>query len=386
MTQGALDSITVLDLGSFGPGARASRILADYGATVTRIDPPRRINAIELPFYAYGAMRGIGRCRIDLKLDEGKAILLDLASKTDVVVEGFRPGVAARIGVGYEVVAATNPGVVYCAATGYGQSGPYSDWVGHDLNYLAVGGFLSTSERNAWGVPSLPGSTIADAAGGGLHAAMAIMAALLRRANTGTGSYLDVAATEGVLGLMAMNIDENLATGVVPGPGHGVLTGRYACYGVYECADEKFVALGAIETKFFANLCRELDLSEWASKQYDDDAQVQLAQVLRSAFSQRPRDEWVALLAAKETCVSPALSVDEFSSDPQVAARNLLTEAVQPGREPFAQLSTVWAGSVPPENPVVLEEEEASVAVRLLHELNYSQSQIDDLLARGVVE
>jgi alpha-methylacyl-CoA racemase len=383
---GALDSVTVLDLGAMGPGARASRILADYGARVVRIDPPRRLGSIELPYYAYGAMRNIDRCRVDLKHDEGKAIALELATKADVIIEGFRPGVADRIGVGYDAIKATNPRVVYCAATGYGQSGPYSNWVGHDLNYLAVGGFLSTSGRNELGVPALPGSTIADAAGGGMHAAMAIMAALLRRVSTGEGTYLDVSATEGVLGLMAMNIDEQLATGVVPGPGHGVLTGRYACYGVYECLDGRCVALGAIETKFFNNLCREMGLSEWTSKQYDDDAQAELAQVLRSTFAQRVRDEWVALLANAETCLTPVLSVDEFLHDPQIAARGLLSEAAAPGGESFAQLGPVWAGTARPREPYVLAEEGASVAVSLLEELNYPRARIDDLLARGVVE
>ncbi len=386
MGSGALDSIEVLDLGTMGPGARASRILADFGARVVRIDPPRRLGSIELPFYAYGAFRGIDRCRIDMKQDEGKAIVLELASAADVVMEGFRPGVADRIGIGYDVVNATNPRAVYCAVTGYGQSGPYSQWVGHDLNYLAVAGFLSTGGRDALGVPALPGSTVADAAGGGMHAALAIMAALLRRATTGVGTYLDVSATEGVLGLMAMNIDEQLATGVTPGPGHGVLTGRYACYAVYQCADGRFVALGAIETKFFANLCQELGLSEWTSRQYDDESQEELAQVLRTVFAQRPRDEWITELASAETCLTPVLTVDEISRDPQVVARGLVSEAVTPDGEGFKQLGPVWAGTPRPDKPYELAEGGSSVAVRLLLKLNYSPSRIDDLLERGVVE
>jgi alpha-methylacyl-CoA racemase len=383
---GALASISVLDLGTLGPGARASRILSDYGASVIRVNPPRRLNAFELPHYAYGAMRNVDRCRVDMKHEDGRSVVLDIAANVDVVVEGFRPGVADRLGVGYEAVSATNSDVIYCAATGYGQTGPYANWVGHDLNYLAVAGYLSSSGRSEMDVPALPGATIADAAGGGLHAAMAIMAALLRRSTTGTGAYLDVAATDGVLGLMAMNVDEYLATGTVPGPGHGVLTGRFACYGVYRCADGQFIALGAIESKFFANVCRELGLSEWADKQYDDEAQTSLAKVLRATFAQRPRDEWVMLLAAAETCVSPVLSVDEMASDPQIAARHVLVEAASPSRGTFAQMGPVWAGCVAPVKPVVLAEDGTSIAVSLLQELNYSQSRIDDLVARGIVE
>jgi alpha-methylacyl-CoA racemase len=321
-----------------------------------------------------------------MKSDEGKAIALELAATADVIMEGFRPGVADRIGIGYDIVNATNPRVVYCAVTGYGQSGPYSQWVGHDLNYLAVAGFLSTSGRDALGVPVLPGSTIADAAGGGMHAAMAIMAALVQRATTGVGTYLDVSATEGVLGLMAMNIDEQLATGVTPEPGHGVLTGRYACYAVYECADGQYVALGAIETKFFANLCRELGLTEWTSRQYDDEAQEELAHVLRSTFAQRTRGEWITQLASAETCLTPVLSVDEVSHDPQVIARGLVSEALTPEGEHFEQLGPVWAGTPRPEKPYELAEGNSSVAVRLLQELNYPPSRIDDLIERGVVE
>lgn len=384
--EGALTSFSVLDLGTLGPGARASRVLADYGATVVRVDPPRRLSAVELPHYAYGGMRGINRLRVDMKHEEGRLVVLDIAASVDVVVEGFRPGVANRLGVGYEAIAAARPSVIYCAASGYGQTGPYANWVGHDINYLGVAGYLSSSGRSELDVPALPGATIADAAGGGLHAAMAIMAALLRRSTTGSGAYLDVAATDGVLGLMAMNVDEYLATGAVPGPGHGVLTGRFACYGVYECADEKFIALGAIESKFFANLCRELGLSEWADKQYDDDAQPSLTKVLRATFAQRPRDEWVMLLAAAETCVSPVLSVDELASDPQITARRALVEAMSPSRGAFTQTGPVWAGCLAPVEPILLAEEGPSTAMSLLLDLNYSQSQIDDLMARGIVE
>ncbi len=383
---GSLGAIKVLDLGTLGPGARASRILADYGASVLRIDPPRDHSGVVLPYYAYGAMRNIDRCRVDLKHDEGRVVVLDLAARVDVIVEGFRPGVADRLGIGYDAISAVNPSIVYCAATGYGQTGPYANWVGHDLNYLAIAGFLSSSGRDAQGVPVLPGATVADAAGGGLHAAMAVMAALLGRATTGAGAYLDVSATDGVLGLMAMNVDEYLATGAVPGPGHGVLTGRYACYGVYECADGRYLALGAVESKFFANVCRELGIFEWAAKQYDDDAQPELVRVLRATFARRTRDEWVSLLTAFDSCVAPVLSIDEVVTNPQIVARGAITEAVEPSRGAFGQLGPVWAGSRRPEQPVVLADEGTSVARQVLRDLGYAQDRIDDLVAHRVVE
>jgi alpha-methylacyl-CoA racemase len=331
-------------------------------------------------------MRNIERCRIDLKNDDGRSVTLDLIADADVVIEGFRPGVADRLGVGYEASVQVNPKIVYCAATGYGQTGPYASWAGHDLNYVAVAGYLDAGGRAADGMPTLPGATIADAAGGGLQAAMATMAALLRRIATGEGSYLDVSATDGVIGLMSMNIDEHFATGIVPGPGHGVLTGRYACYGVYECSDGRYLTLAAIEPKFFLNACRELGLLDWVARQYDDSAQVALAEVLRAAFAQQPRDVWVERLAPLDTCIAPVLSVAEIANNPQLTARHVLAKAVHPNWGEFTQLGPVWAGSAQPDGPYVLGEEGATDTVEVLKGLSYSQERIFDLQARGVVE
>ncbi len=176
------------------------------------------------------------------------------------MLESFRPGVVDRLGIGYDDVRAVNPAIVYCSTSGYGQTGPYATRAGHDINYLGLGGYLDCSERGPGNKPPLPGATVADAAGGGMQAAMAILAALVRRASTGEGAYLDVSIADGVLSLMALAVDEYLATGVVPGPGHSILTGRYACYDTYRCADDGWVAVGAIEPHFYANLCRAAGL------------------------------------------------------------------------------------------------------------------------------
>jgi len=258
--QPALDGITVLDFSTVGPAARCSRILADYGATVVKIGPPPRPvpssigtvhepppsqragqvqpqpppqkAPIEPPFFAYSANRDMKRVRIDLKAADGKAAFLRLAATADVLLESFRPGVVARLGIGYEDVRRINPKIIYCSTSGYGQTGPYAQWAGHDLNYLAVGGFLHCTSPRRDGGPPIPGATIADSAGGGMQAAIAILAALVRRAGTGTGAYVDVSVTEGVLSFMSLHIDQYLATGEIPGPGHDVLTGRYAFYDV----------------------------------------------------------------------------------------------------------------------------------------------------------
>jgi alpha-methylacyl-CoA racemase len=331
-----LDGITVLDLSSVGPAARASRWLADYGASVVKVGPKDPALQIEPPFHAYSAGRGMARVQLDMKDPEDVAAFLDLAAAADVIIESFRPGVVARLGIGYDDVKARQPGIVYCSTSGYGQHGPHSRWAGHDLNYLAMTGFLAATQRRADGGPPIPGATVADSAGGGMHAVIAILAALVQRSRTGEGAYLDVSVADGVLALMALSVDEYLATGAVP---HTVLTGRYACYDTYRAADGGWLAVAAIEPRFWANLCRLLGLERWIEHQTDDTAQDAIRTDLRAAFATRPRDEWTDLLAAADTCVTPVLGVDELD----VAVR----DATHPDHGPFRQLAPTLAGTRP---------------------------------------
>lgn len=318
---GALDGITVLDLSTVGPGPRCTRILADYGAAVIKIGAPRAGIQIEPAQWAYGGGRGWTHVRIDMKSADGKDEFFALAKGADVVLESFRPGVVDRLGIGFDAVRAVNPGIVYCSTSGYGQSGPAAKWAGHDLNYLAMGGYLAMSGRRADGGPALPGATLADAAAGGMHAALAILAALLRRAKTGVGERLDVAVADGVLSLMSLAIDQHLATGAEMAPGRDLLTGRYACYDVYRARDGKWIAVGAIEPPFWANLCKQLGCDKWIAHQTDDAVQDAARADLRAAFATRDRDEWVALLAPADTCVAPVYEVAELVRDPHFAAR-----------------------------------------------------------------
>ncbi|HEY1650792.1 MAG TPA: CoA transferase [Acidimicrobiales bacterium] len=344
--QSLLGGVTVLDLSTVGPAARCTRLLADYGAHVVKVGPVPSANAtpIEPPFFAYSGHRGMRRVLLDLKDDDGREAFLALASAADVVVESFRPGVVDRLGIGYEAVSARHPGIVYCSTSGYGQDGPHAQWAGHDVDYLAVGGFLAMSTPGTDGAPPLPGATIADAAGGGMHAALAITAALLRRASSGHGTYLDVSVAEGVLWLMSLAIDEQLALGGDIKPGHDILSGRYACYATYKTSDDRWVAVGAIEAKFFANLCTALGCPDLAAAQLDDDAQPRLRQALADAFASRTRDEWVDLLAGADTCVAPVLDVAEVASHPQFADRGTVTRASHPTEDTFAQLAPLLAG------------------------------------------
>jgi len=321
---GALDGTTVLDLSTVGPGPRCTRILADYGAKVIKIGAPKAGVQIEPASWAYGGGRGWSYTKLDLKSESGKAAFFALAKDADVVVESFRPGVVDRLGIGFDALHAVNPKIILCSTSGYGQTGPAAKWAGHDVNYLAMGGYLAMSGRRADGGPALPGATIADAAAGGMHAALAVMAALLRRAKTGIGERLDVSVAEGVLSLMSLAIDEHLATGAAQAPGRTLLTGRYACYDVYRARDGKWIAVGAIEPQFWANLCKTLGCEKWIAHQHDDAVQDAARADLRAAFATRDRDDWVAALAPADTCVAPVYEIDEVARDPHFAARNAI--------------------------------------------------------------
>jgi alpha-methylacyl-CoA racemase len=384
----ALDGVTILDLSTVGPGTRCTRILADFGARVIKVGaPPRKAGVqVEPHFYAYSARRGYSQVRFDLKADEGKAAFLALARGADVVLESYRPGVVARLGIGFEDVRAVNPRIVYCSTSGYGQDGPASTWAGHDINYLAMGGYLHTSGRGEGGKPPIPGATIADSAAGGMHAALSIMAALMRREKTGEGEYLDVSVTEGVLGLMSLYIDDHLATGADPGPGSDVLTGRYAFYDTYECRDGGWLAVGAIEAHFYRNLCKAIGCEQWAEHQYDDAVQPQIRTDFRAAFLTRDRDDWVADLAPNDTCVAPVYAIDEVARDPHLNARGAFIEARHSEHGSFRQVGYVLAGMDTPDGPTVAREAKNTDTDALLTEAGMDASAIASLRDQGIID
>ncbi len=384
---GPLCGVTVLDLSTVGPAARCTRLLADYGARVVKVGPVPSADAapIEPQYFAYSGHRGMRRVLLDLKDADGKEAFLALAAAADVVVESFRPGVVERLGIGYDAVSARNPGIVYCSTSGYGQDGPHAQWAGHDIDYLAVGGYLAMSTPGGDGAPPLPGATVADAAAGGMHAALAITAALAGRATTGGGAYLDVSVADGVLWLMSLPIDEQLALGTDPRPGHDILSGRYACYGTYRTADDKWVAVGAIEAKFFANLCRALGRPELAGDQLKDDAQSAIRAAFAAAFATRTRDEWVEALAGADTCVAPVLDVSEVAAHPQFAARRSVASALHPREGELRQLAPLLAGMARPAAPAALPDMSQTDTEHLLKEAGVDGETVARWVARGVV-
>lgn len=369
---GPLAGVTVVDLSVVGPGARCTRALADYGARVVKVSAPGRQSIADLAFHAYAGHRGMRRVQIDLRAPAGRDAFLRLAAGSQVVLESFRPGVVDRLGIGYDALRSVNPSIVYCSTSGYGQTGPSSRRAGHDVNYLAMGGYLSTT------APALPGATVADIAAGGLHAAVAILAALVK----GEGAYLDVSVADGVAWMMSLYLDEYLATGDLPGPGHNILTGRYACYGIYGTRDGKHLALGVIEPAFWANLCRLLGREDLVPLQMDDDRQDEVRAALTEVFATRSRDEWTALLADADTCVTPVLAVAEVPDDPQFVARGSVVEAKHPVHGTFRQLGPVLAGSAPAGE---LPDTSVTDTTTVLAEAGFTPEEIARLEDEGAV-
>lgn len=377
----------VLDLSVVGPGARATRILSDYGAEVIKVGPVPSQQATQVvpPDYAYSGHRLMKRAQLDLKSLEGREVFLALAKSADVVLESFRPGVVDRLGVGYDTVNTVNDKIIYCSISGFGQDGPRRDWAGHDVNYLAVSGYLDCSGRRADGSPPLPGASVADIAAGGMHAAMAIMSALLRRTGLSVGEYLDVSVADGAFGLMSLYVDEYLATGTEPAPGHYILTGRYACYDIYACGDGGFLSVGAIEPRFWRNLCAELGLEQYVDSQTDDDSQDEIRAAIAAVLATKTRDQWAERLGPADCCVAAVNTVAEAIKDPQYIARSLVVDAVHDSAGEFRQTGPVWAGTSRADGAYTIRYSKATDTTELLMSAGYDEASVAALMDKGAI-
>jgi crotonobetainyl-CoA:carnitine CoA-transferase CaiB-like acyl-CoA transferase len=345
----ALEGIRVLDLSRLLPGGFCSLLLADFGAEVLKVEDTGMGDYIRWspPYYegvedsAKSALflalnRNKRSIRLNLKHERGKEILLKLVRDYDVVLESFRPGVLDRLGVGYERMREENPGIVYCAISGYGQDGPNRDRSGHDMNYLGLIGLLGlTGERG--GPPVQAAGQIADLGGGALMAAFGIMAALRERDRSGEGQLVDVSMADGALSWLAMVAAQYFSDGVVPQRGGLVLAGSLICYRPYACADG-YVSLGALEPKFWQAWCRGVGREDLIEHQFQPPGSDPHAEVER-IFLERTRDDWTAFAAEHDCCLEPVLDIDEALDSELVRAREMVVELDQPGaKEPIRQL------------------------------------------------
>ncbi|SFW71076.1 CaiB/BaiF CoA transferase family protein [Amycolatopsis australiensis] len=314
--QRALTGIRVLDLSRLAPGPYCSMLLADLGAEVVMVGGGRTGAPIPV------LRRGKHAIELDLKTPEGRAVLDRMVEHTDVLIESFRPGVAARLGADHDRLSRINPRLVSCSLTGYGQDGPLAQRAGHDINYLAVAGALGTFGA-ADAPPTPPLNLLADFGGGGLLAAFGILAALHERERSGAGQHVDAAMVDGVLSMMAMPFAD-WGTPTLPARGTGALTGTMPAYRTYECADGRYVAVGALEPRFFAALWTELGLGNGSDvpDHLDPAAFPELTRTLAEVFRGKDRDSWAAHFAESDACVTPVLEPDELAAHPHVTARH----------------------------------------------------------------
>jgi alpha-methylacyl-CoA racemase len=313
LPKGALDGVRVIDLTRLAPGPYCTMLLADFGAEVIAVGGGRAGPALE------AFARGKRHITLDLKTEPGRWALHALVRSADVFVEGFRPGVATRLGADYATLSALNPKLVYCAITGYGQDGPRAREAGHDINYISVSGVLGAIGP-AGQPPQPPLNLIADFAGGSLTAALGIMAALFEAGRSGKGQYIDAAMIDGCLSLMAMHFPA-WGTARMPGRGDGLLAGNAPYYRCYQCADGKYVAVGALERAFFQALWQMLEFGD-APDHGDRANWPQIENALAEAFLKRGRDEWAAIFAGSDACVTPVLAPDEVWYEPQIHHRH----------------------------------------------------------------
>jgi crotonobetainyl-CoA:carnitine CoA-transferase CaiB-like acyl-CoA transferase len=318
----ALDGVTVLDLTRLLPGGLATMWLASFGAEVIKIEQPGVGDYARTTAPSLFEATNLGKksVEIDLKDPAEKTKFLGLASRADVVVESFRPGVMDRLGCGYEVLSKSNQRLVYCAITGYGQTGPWRDLAGHDINYIAMAGLLGLT-GTAGGPPVIPGGQVADIAGGAMQAVMGIVLALMARERAGHGQFVDVSMMDGVAAMLPVEISRFRETGTPPERGGGLLTGEFACYNVYPTADGRFVAVGALEPRFWANLCAALGREDWVADQYAPPRQDELKRGLCALFASRSLADWWTQLRGVECCVTPVRTLPEVLADEGLAQR-----------------------------------------------------------------
>jgi len=399
-----LEGITVLDLTRLAPGPYCTMILADLGAEVIKVEEPgpptgrRAVQAAGLsttPPPRYGVERhsphwALNRNKktigLNLKHDEARQIFYQLADRADVVVEEFRPGVAKRLGIDYDTLSQRNPRLIYCAITGYGQTGPYRDLVGHDINYIATAGCLGMIGP-AGGPPVIPHNIIADFAGGGMHGAIGILAALMARQRTGRGQFVDIAMTDGVYSLLVSHLSTYFASGLVPRRGEGMLDGAAPYYNIYETKDGKWLSIGSIEPWFYATLCKALGREDFLPDEFaEGDRREEIRQAFRAIFKTKTRDEWFEILRQHDICVAKVYDLDETEHDPHLQARDMIVEIEHPEAGKVKQVGISVKLSDTPGQIRFLAAPLGTHTVEILSGLGYSKAQIAALREEGAIK
>ena len=340
-----LDGVRVIEFAGIGPAPHTAMLLADLGAEVVRIERPGGITQLIPPEQDAG-LRNRRSVAIDLKQPDDLARVRGLVAKADVVIEGYRPGVAERMGIGPETCLEDNPRLIYARMTGWGQTGPLALRAGHDINYLALSGALNAIGR-VGEKPLAPLNLVADLGGGSMFAAFGILAALYSRERTGHGEVIDVAMVDGVSSLMTMLWTLNEHGLWAAERGTNIIDGGAPFYDTYECADGRYIAVGAVETPFYAQLLDGLGLDAAdLPAQHDRSGWPLLRERFDEVFRSRSRDDWARVFDGVDACVTPVLALDEVSQNPHIAARGTIAEAFG-RRQPAA--APRFAHAAPPE-------------------------------------
>lgn len=354
---GPLSGLTIIEMAGLGPGPFAGMMLADHGAQVIRVERPGNLFIPNDPL-----TRSRRSIALDLKNEAGRDVVRRLAIRADGLIEGYRPGVMERLGLGPEVLLHDNPKLVYGRVTGWGQDGPLSGQAGHDLNYLALTGLLhgiGPRER-----PVVPINYLADFAGGGMMLAFGMVAALLNVQRGGPGQVVDAAMTDGAALIGAITFGMKAAGMWSDEREANLLDGGDPLYGCYRCADGKFLALGALEPQFRAALAEGLGLTDISKKS------------VAAAITRKRRDQWVAHFAGLDACVAPVLSLEEAPAHPHNRARGTFVEVGgvrQPGPAPRYSVTETEAPRPP--------RGEGQDGAAILAELGYDEDEIKELLA-----
>ena len=390
-----LEGIKVLDLSRLAPGPYCTMTLGDLGADVLKVEGPREgklaptgrnIAVDEERAAVYNSLERNKRSIVlNLRSEEARQIFYQLAKGADVIVEGFRPGVVKRLKVDYDTVKEMNPRIIYCSVTGYGQDGPYNNMVGHDINYISIGGALGIIGIPG-GAPVIPANLIADFAAGGMNSTIGILAAIIAREKTGRGQYVDMGLADGVVSLMAQGLSGYFGGGPVSERGNALLTGGVPQYNIYETKDGKYVSIGCLEPWFWEPLCRALGREDFIPHQdATGEKMEETFSAFREIFRTRTRDEWFDYLSQWDICVGKVYDVDELSSDPQLAHRNMILELDHPKYGKVKQVGisqklSDTPGSIRSFGPLHGQHTE-----EVLLELGHTRERIGELRREGVI-
>jgi crotonobetainyl-CoA:carnitine CoA-transferase CaiB-like acyl-CoA transferase len=335
---GLLKELKMLDLSRLLPGPYCSLLFADLGMEVLKVEDPEQGDYTRgiAPIWKKDSAiflalnRNKKSIKLNLKIREGKEIFYKLIQSYDIILESFRPGVIDRLGIGYQELKKRNPRVILCSLSGYGQDGPYKGRSGHDINYIGLGGVLEiTGVKN--GDPVLPGVQIADIGGGGMMAAIAILAAAIHREKTGEGQFLDISMMDSVVSWLSIHAGKYFMDGELLKRGDMPLTGRYACYQIYPTKDGRHMSLGALEPKFWKNFCEAVGRKDLMDKQFiEGEEQLRVIEEIQNLFKTKTQEEWVNFFKKADACCEPILTFEQVFQHPQVLHRQMVVEVEHP--------------------------------------------------------